>query len=287
MPGEPVCFIIMPISTPPEFIRVYRGDVDHFKHVLECLIIPAVQKAGYKPITPIATGSDLIHAEIIKNLENSDLVLCDMSCLNPNVFFEFGIRTSLNKPICVIKDDQTEKIPFDIAMLNHFIYRSSLDTWGIEEEIKNLSEHIMTSAEKCNGENQLWKYFGFKNIAQPALGGNNSSEIQFNFITNQLDAIMQRFDRRNEIPDIIMSEERRKIYSGNRITRLQRLEGEIKHSKWPSETIVDEQHMAIVARIPGIKADDIDFSKWAGKIEHFAAEMGISIEFVLDIDDPQ
>jgi len=45
----------------------------------------------------------LIHAEIIRNIENADLVLCDMSCLNPNVFFEFGIRTSLNKPVSVVK----------------------------------------------------------------------------------------------------------------------------------------------------------------------------------------
>jgi hypothetical protein len=287
MPDEPVCFIIMPISTPPEFIGVYRSDVDHFKHVLECLILPAVEKAGYKPITPIATGSDLIHAEIIKNLENSDLVLCDMSCLNPNVFFEFGIRTSLNKPICVIKDDRTEKIPFDIAMLNHSIYRSSLDIWEIEEEIKKLSEHIITSAKKCNGENQLWKYFGFKNIAQPALGGNNSSEIQFNFITNQLDAIMQRFDQRNENPGVVAVEDRKRKYLDTRISRLQRLEWEISNSKWPGETYVDEQLMAVVARIPGIKGNDIDFSKWAGGIEHLAAEMGISIEFVLDIDNPK
>ena len=55
---------------------------------------------------PTASGSDLIHAKIIKNLETADLVLCDMSALNPNVFFEFGMRTALNKPAL---DDATTR----------------------------------------------------------------------------------------------------------------------------------------------------------------------------------
>ena len=123
------CFIIMPITTPDSFVEIYRDGKDHFKHVLECLFIPAVEKAGFEAIPPIAKGSDLIHAEIIKNLETADLVLCDMSCLNPNVFFEFGIRTSLNKPVSVVKDELTVNVPFDTGILNNKEYDSKLDTW--------------------------------------------------------------------------------------------------------------------------------------------------------------
>jgi len=115
------CFIIMPITTPDNMVDQYEhsGGKDHFKHVLDCLFVPAVKEAGYEPIPPTTKGSDIIHAGIIQNLETADLVLCDMSSLNPNVFFEFGIRTSLNKPVCVVKDDLTKKVPFDTGIINH------------------------------------------------------------------------------------------------------------------------------------------------------------------------
>lgn len=153
------CFIIMPITTPESFIEKYRDGVEHFEHVLKCLFIPSVKLAGYKHISPIAKGSDLIHAQIIQNIETSDLVLCDMSCLNPNVFFEFGIRTSLNKPVCIVKDELTKTVPFDTTILNHHEYMSSLDPWKLDKERIKLSEHLITSQERSKGENTLMAIF--------------------------------------------------------------------------------------------------------------------------------
>ncbi|MCX5998275.1 MAG: hypothetical protein NTU41_01430, partial [Chloroflexi bacterium] len=90
------CFIIMPVSTPDSLVDKYSGDTDHFRHVLGHLFVPAIKAADLTPILPIAQGSDVIHAEIIKSLETAEFVLCDMSSLNPNVFFELGMRTAVN-----------------------------------------------------------------------------------------------------------------------------------------------------------------------------------------------
>jgi hypothetical protein len=73
------CFIIAPISTPEDIRPTYRSDENHFKNVLAQLIVPAVKKAGFNPIPPIMEGSDVIHAKIIRNLEQAPLVLCDIS----------------------------------------------------------------------------------------------------------------------------------------------------------------------------------------------------------------
>lgn len=94
------CFIIAPISTQAERAVLYLNDPDHCEYVIEHLLVPAVEKAGFEPVKPKAKGANLIHAEIVKNLQTAALVLCDMSGLNPNVFFELGIRTAMNKPIC-------------------------------------------------------------------------------------------------------------------------------------------------------------------------------------------
>jgi len=182
------------LVTVPEVVKDwYRDGYEHFKHVLECLIIPAVEKAGFQAIPPLARGSDLIHAEIIKQLETTDLVLCDMSALNPNVFFEFGIRTSLNKPVCVVKDDLTKHIPFDTGIINYHEYLSALEPWDLAKEINVLSEHIKTSYERSDGRNTLWKYFGLRAEAA-AYEGEPGSDNRLDLINLQLGTVLRRLD---------------------------------------------------------------------------------------------
>jgi hypothetical protein len=155
----PTCFIAIPISTSSEQAQVYN-DATHFSHVLMHLMVPAVERAGYEAIRPIAAGADLIHAEIIRQLETADLVLCDISTLNPNVFFELGIRTAVDKPVCIVKDKLTERIPFDTSIINVHTYEPSLSPWLLEREIDTLAEHLRTSAKRSGDRNTLWRYFG-------------------------------------------------------------------------------------------------------------------------------
>lgn len=150
----------MPISTPDSVLDRYRHDSDHFRHVFHHLIAPAVERAGLVAIPPSARGADLIHAEIIRNLVEAKLVLCDMSLLNANVFFELGVRTALNKPVCVIKDSATPNVPFDASIVNFHTYSPTLDLWSIDSEIDRLSSHVSDSLLRSSGQNPIWKHFG-------------------------------------------------------------------------------------------------------------------------------
>jgi hypothetical protein len=193
MATEKTCFIIMPITTPDNMRDKYRDGEEHFKHVLQCLFIPSIEKAGFKAIPPIAKGSDLIHAGIVNNLETSDLVLCDMSCLNANVFFEFGIRTALNKAVCIVKDEFPINVPFDTGILNHQEYQSSLDSWHLKTGIDNLVEHIKASDERSKGINNLWKYFGLKNEAEP-YKGESKMDNRLAMLGFQIDSLNKKID---------------------------------------------------------------------------------------------
>lgn len=192
------CFIIMPISTPDHMVDKYHDGVAHFEHVLNCLFRPSVEKAGFEPISPKAEGSDLIHAGIIDSIETADLVLCDISCLNPNVFFEFGMRTSLNRPVCLVKDELIVKIPFDTGNLNHHTYKSNLHGWDLESEIETLAKHLKTSAEKCGGKNPLWKWFGMKAPATPDKG-EPGVEGKIDALAMQMDALNRRLEKERQI----------------------------------------------------------------------------------------
>jgi hypothetical protein len=161
------CFVIMPISMLDIYADRYN-DSDHFEHVLNYLFRPALEAAGYETVPPAAVGTDVIHAEIIRNLETCDMVLCDISTLNPNVFFELGIRTSLDRPAILVRDNFTAQIPFDTGSINSHTYDASLQPWKLPSEVEALTLHIQNSVAKSGDRNALWRYFGLTQRATPA-----------------------------------------------------------------------------------------------------------------------
>ena len=187
------CFIIMPVSTPEMMVDDYGRDKDHFRHVLDHLFLPAVRSAGLDPILPTAEGSQLIHAEIVKNLETADLVLCDMSILNPNVFFELGIRTALNKPVCLVRDNLTELVPFDMSIVNNHTYQSSLVPWVIESELRNLTAHIQKSHKSSPDANALWSYFSMTLRAEPE-EGKSGIEGKVDYLNLQMEGLRRQIE---------------------------------------------------------------------------------------------
>lgn len=185
----------MPVSTSPDDAERYHGDADHFNHVLSLLIGPAVESAGFEPLSPTATGADLIHAEIIRQLEISDLVLCDMTTLNPNVFFELGIRTAVDKPVCLIRDHLTVRIPFDTGILNTYTYDGSLAAWTLDSERSSLAKHVRLSFERSNNRNPLWRYFGLTSKGSLQTAEDSSLEEKVDFLLSELSSISAAFGR--------------------------------------------------------------------------------------------
>lgn len=159
----------MPITTPADRLERYGGDRHHFEHVLEHLFVPAVEQAGFDAVRPSAQGADMIQAEIVRNLETADLVLCDISTLNANVFFELGIRTALDRPVCLVRDEHTATIPFDTGMINCLAYDSQLRPWNVEAQITALADHLKASADRAEGRNALWRYFGLTQRGHDAI----------------------------------------------------------------------------------------------------------------------
>src|SRR4051812_32026747 len=101
---KPLCFAIMPITTPTDAVERYGGDSEHFVHVADFIFKPAAELAGYQFVPAAVDSSRVIQAAIIKNLAEADVVLCDTSLWNANVFFELGIRVALNKPVALVRD---------------------------------------------------------------------------------------------------------------------------------------------------------------------------------------
>ena len=121
--------------------------------------MPALCRAATRMIPPVASGAQQIHAGIIRNLEQADLVLCDLSGLNPNVFFELDIRTSLDRPLVLVKDRMTARIPFDLSGMNTYTYDETIASWSVVNDIEALAAHISAVEIGSDAGNEMWKFF--------------------------------------------------------------------------------------------------------------------------------
>lgn len=131
-------FIIMPFSEKGTNPR----PTSFFDEVFTSLLTPACNKADFGVETARKHGSDVIHHTIVKELDEADLVIADLTDHNPNVLFELGIRIALDKPVLLIRAMGTPPI-FDVDhMMRVFEYDPRLWKSTIDGDITGLSEHV-------------------------------------------------------------------------------------------------------------------------------------------------
>ncbi len=140
--AKPKCFVIMPIADMPGY------DEGHFKRVYTHLIKPACENAGFTPCrADDIVNTNNIVINILKQILESEMTICDLSGRNPNVLYELGIRQAFNKPVSLIKDNNTERI-FDISSFRDYEYHHSLRTDLAKSDILKISENIRETYEK-------------------------------------------------------------------------------------------------------------------------------------------
>lgn len=131
-------FVIMPFSEKGSSPRP-QG---FFTELLNSVITPAANGAGFAVETARKQGSDVIQSTIINQLLKADLVIADITDHNPNVLFELGIRIAKNLPVALIKAEGTSAI-FDVDnMMRVFPYSPNLWPTTVEKDIPRLTDHI-------------------------------------------------------------------------------------------------------------------------------------------------
>ena len=138
------CFVLMPFTVKEEQQGKYP-DENHWTEVYEGLIVPAVEKAGLEPQREDGdVGSKLIRENILRNIETYDLILCDLSGLNSNVFFELGWAMRADKRFLLIKDDLTE-YAFDTGDHSTVTYNHLLQPRGLKANVNEISKFIVST----------------------------------------------------------------------------------------------------------------------------------------------
>lgn len=121
-------FVVMPFSD--DFFESYEMLKTHFEDNF------VFSNAGDED------NQQNILADIIPPIYNADIVIADLTGLNPNVMYELGIAHSFNKKTIVITRDEIGKLPFDLKQ-----YRAK----DYSTHFKKFNELIQYLEKNLNG----------------------------------------------------------------------------------------------------------------------------------------
>jgi|WetSurMetagenome_2_1015567.scaffolds.fasta_scaffold73379_2 hypothetical protein len=125
------CFVIMPFS------KTSTCSEEEWSWIFENVIKDAVESAGldYVCKRSVATRGNIVGA-IMQDLNDSHVVIADLTDRNANVFYELGVRHATKDRSILIAQKQ-EDIPFDLQGYAFHVYG-----WKTPEYIKALSDKI-------------------------------------------------------------------------------------------------------------------------------------------------
>jgi len=124
---------------------------DPYDSYYQAVFSPALQRAGYKAVR----GDDMfrphpIMLDIQRAICESDLILCEMSERNPNVFYELGLAHAIGKPAILVARKE-EDIPFDLRHIRVIVYDYTRPGWETK-----LLNNITAAAKTIDESKEIW-----------------------------------------------------------------------------------------------------------------------------------
>lgn len=132
-------------------ISQFGGDYDV---LYDEVIKPVCIKLQYNPIRGDEVVScSMILSDIITSIQNSAVIIADITPDNPNVFYEIGYAHALNKPTILLCDKALrDRLPFDISGFRTIFYDNSIGgKKRVEEKLEIYLQSISNSLGVAGG----------------------------------------------------------------------------------------------------------------------------------------
>jgi len=141
------CFVIAPIGEKDSETRK-RSD-----KVLAHVFVPALSDEYEVTRADKISQPGMITSQILQALQDSDLVIADLSEHNPNVFYELAVRHAVEKPIIHVTDPKW-KIPFDVAGFRTIEFDFT-DLDSVASAIEQIKEQVREIHAGNSGETPI------------------------------------------------------------------------------------------------------------------------------------
>ena len=153
--APPISFIvenlvlrIMQLSKKAFVLMPFNSQMDsYYSEIYQ----PALEAAGYA----VAKADDIfaprpIMTDIQDGIVSADVILCEMTGQNPNVFYELGLSHAIGKPAILVSNRQDD-IPFDLRYIRVILYDQAEVGWD-----GKLREQVAAAARSVNQDVEVW-----------------------------------------------------------------------------------------------------------------------------------
>jgi hypothetical protein len=143
------CFIISPLGADDSETR-RKAD-----GLIDAVLKPILNELDFRAIPPheIDTPGS-ITKHVIQHLLEDDLVIANLTELNPNVMYELAVRHAKRLPVVCLVEKGT-KLPFDIATERTIFYDN--DMKGVEILKPKLSKAIQEAIDEKEPDNPIYR----------------------------------------------------------------------------------------------------------------------------------
>ncbi len=155
------CFVIMPFNEKKDV----DGKVIDFNRVYETVIKAAVSDDSMRAVggpeidclrCDEIAESGWIHRIMVSHIYNSDVAIVDLSTLNPNVFYELGVRHALRRAVTVLMCRKGTKTPFNVSGFNYISYDPD-DEGDLQAVRTQIAKFVAVGLKTLSGDSLVYE----------------------------------------------------------------------------------------------------------------------------------